>query len=258
MSEEETDYEGDLNSLPDDSNVVKPYLLELRQRAQKDIIEPYDSFNWSDSFLIKFLRARDFDVEQSLKLLVNYQRWRKECPEISANLHPSSVLGLLKNNYHGVLQGRDHSGSRVLIYRIGQWNPKDFTAYQVFRVSLITSELIVQETETQRNGLKAIFDMKGWGFSHAFQVTPSLAKRISSVLTIHMHGSTFKETLRFFFSEDILPQEYGGSGPTIEEVCQKWTCHILQSEELLTQLSIYPAEMVTPDFHPDPESAHSS
>uniref|UniRef100_A0AAY5KHM8 CRAL/TRIO N-terminal domain-containing protein n=1 Tax=Esox lucius TaxID=8010 RepID=A0AAY5KHM8_ESOLU len=67
MSEEETDYEGDLNSLPDDSNVVKPYLLELRQRAQKDIIEPYDSFNWSDSFLIKFLRARDFDVEQSLK-----------------------------------------------------------------------------------------------------------------------------------------------------------------------------------------------
>ncbi|CAB1317636.1 unnamed protein product [Coregonus sp. 'balchen'] len=282
-SGEQTDYEGELNSLPDDSNFVKPYLLELRQRAQKDIIDPQESLNWSDSFLIKFLRARDFDVELSLKLLVNYQHWRRECPEISANLHPSSVLGLLQNNYHGVLRDRDHSGSRVLIYRIGQWNPKDFTVYQVFRVSLITSELIVQETETQRNGLKAIFDMQGWCFAHALQINPSLAKRISSVLTpiffrpvfamirpflpdkikqrIHMHGSTFKETLRDFFSEDILPQEYGGSGPSMEEVCQEWTSHILQCEELLTQLSIYPAgDEVTsdPDPEPDSQSAYSS
>ncbi|XP_029479766.1 alpha-tocopherol transfer protein [Oncorhynchus nerka] len=299
-SGEETDYEGDLNSLPDDSNFVKPYLLELRQRAQKDIIDPQQSLNWSDTFLIKFLRARDFNVELSLKvgisLLFNYQRWRRECPEISANLQPSSVLGLLQNNYHGVLRDRDLSGSRVLIYRIGQWNPKDFTVYEVFRVSLITSELIVQETETQRNGLKAIFDMQGWCFAHALQINPSLAKRISSVLTdsfplkvrgihlinepiffrpvfamlrpflpdkikqrIHMHGSTFKETLRDFFSEDILPQEYGGSGPSMEEVCQKWTSHILQSEELLTQLSIYPAgDEVTSDPEPDSQSAYSS
>ncbi|XP_064848598.1 alpha-tocopherol transfer protein-like isoform X3 [Oncorhynchus masou masou] len=262
-SGEETDYEGDLNSLPDDSNFVKPYLLELRQRAQKDIIDPQQSLNWSDSFLIKFLRARDFNVDLSLKvgisLLFNYQRWRRECPEISANLQPSSVLGLLQNNYHGVLRDRDLSGSRVLIYRIGQWNPKDFTVYEVFRVSLITSELIVQETETQRNGLKAIFDMQGWCFAHALQINPSLAKRISSVLTIHMHGSTFKETLRDFFSEDILPQEYGGSGPSLEEVCQEWTSHILQSEELLTQLSIYPAvDEVTSDPEPDSQSAYSS
>lgn len=66
----------------------------------------------------------------------------------------------------------------------GQWNPKDFTAYEVFRVSLITSELIVQETETQRNGLKAIFDMQGWCFAHALQINSSLAKMMSSVLTV--------------------------------------------------------------------------
>ncbi|XP_021468759.1 alpha-tocopherol transfer protein [Oncorhynchus mykiss] len=294
MSVKENYYEGDLNSLPDDSNVVQRYLLQLRQRAQKDVIDPQDRLNWSDSFLIKFLRARDFDVELSLKLLINYQRWRRECPEINANLHPSSVLGLLQNNYHGVLRDRDLSGSRVLIYRIGQWNPKDFTAYEVFRVSLITSELIVQETETQRNGLKAIFDMQGWCFAHALQINSSLAKMMSSVLTdsfplkvrgihlinepiffrpvftmirpfltdkikqrIHMHGSNFKETLSGFFSKDILPQEYGGSGPSMEEVCQEWTSHILQSEERLTQLSICPAgDEVTPDpeTEPDPDS----
>lgn len=67
---------------------------------------------------------------------------------------------------------------------IAHWDPKVFTAYDVFRVSLITSELIVQEVETQRNGVKAIFDLEGWQISHAFQITPSVAKKIAAVLTV--------------------------------------------------------------------------
>lgn len=150
------------------------------------------------------------------QLLINYHKWRQECPEITADLRPSSVIGLLRNNYHGVLRSRDDAGSRVLIYRIGkyihkkhfffffnicfchimanitnaqtlfsgQWNPKEFTAYEVFRVSLITSELIVREWETQRNGLKVIFDLQDWCFAHAIQINPSLAKKISAVLTV--------------------------------------------------------------------------
>lgn len=66
----------------------------------------------------------------------------------------------------------------------GRWDPKMFTAYDVFRVSLITSELIVKEIETQRNGVKAIFDLQGWRFAHAFQISPTVAKRIAAVLTV--------------------------------------------------------------------------
>ncbi len=55
------------------------------------------------------------------KLLINYHKWRHECPEITADLRPSSVTGLLQNNYHGVLRSRDDAGSRVLIYRIGKY-----------------------------------------------------------------------------------------------------------------------------------------
>lgn len=58
----------------------------------------------------------------SPQLLINYHKWREECPEISANLQPSSIIGLLKNNYHAVLRSRDAAGSRVLIYRIGQYS----------------------------------------------------------------------------------------------------------------------------------------
>lgn len=86
--------------------------------------------------------------------------------------------------------------SPVTIYSLfslsaGQWNPKDWTAIQVFRVSLITSEIISTEAETQRRGLKVIFDLQGWSLGHALQINPSLAKKISSVLSVS-HESCFR------------------------------------------------------------------
>lgn len=66
----------------------------------------------------------------------------------------------------------------------GQWKPKDWSAFQVFRVSLMTSEIISMETETQRRGVKVIFDLEGWSLSHALQINPFLARKISSVLSV--------------------------------------------------------------------------
>uniref|UniRef100_A0A669C5W7 Alpha-tocopherol transfer protein n=1 Tax=Oreochromis niloticus TaxID=8128 RepID=A0A669C5W7_ORENI len=267
-----------LSELPDDSEQLRPYISRLRRRAlQAGELSAVRSL--SSGFLLRFLRARDFDMELSLKLLLNYQRWRRESPEISSCLSPSSVLGLLNTSYHAVLPQRDCTGSRVLIYRIGQWNPKDWSAFQVFRVSLMTSEIISRENETQRQGLKAIFDLAGWSLSHALQINPSLARKISSVLSdsfplkvrgihlvnepmffrpvfamlrpflpdkikqrIHMHGSDFRDSLSGFFSSHILPPEYGGHGPGITQVCQDWTNHLLQSENLLQQIAAHPTD----------------
>ncbi|XP_059357838.1 alpha-tocopherol transfer protein [Carassius carassius] len=273
MKSEEVDTIEELNSLPVDSIRIAPYLSELKQKAAAEVSIRH--LNLTETFLIRFLQARDFDVVLAFKLLINYHKWRQECPEITADLKPSSVIGLLQNNYHGVLRSRDDAGSRILIYRIGQWNPKEFTAYEVFRVSLITSELIVREWETQRNGLKAIFDLQDWCFAHALQINPSLAKKISSVLTdsfplkvrgihlinepiffrpvfamirpflpdkikqrINMHGSSYARSLSNFIPKAILPPEYGGTGPSITEVCQDWTEYIMQSEDYLHSLSI--------------------
>ncbi|XP_042126608.1 alpha-tocopherol transfer protein isoform X3 [Peromyscus maniculatus bairdii] len=208
-----------------------------------------------------------------MSLLKNYYKWRAECPELSADLHPRSIIGLLKAGYHGVLRSRDPTGSRILIYRIAYWDPKVFTAYDVFRVSLITSELIVQEVETQRNGVKAIFDLEGWQISHAFQITPSVAKKIAAVLTdsfplkvrgihlinepvifhavfsmikpfltekikgrIHLHGNNYKSSLLQHFP-DILPLEYGGDEFSLEDICQEWTNFIMKSEDYLSSIS---------------------
>ncbi|XP_028986477.1 alpha-tocopherol transfer protein [Betta splendens] len=278
----------ELNDLPDDSEQLCPYVSSLRRRALR-ARELCAASTLSDAFLLKFLRARDFDVELALKLLLNYQLWRRESPEISGCLSPSSVLGLLNTSYHAVLPLRDHTGSRVLIYRIGQWNSKDWSAFQVFRVSLMTSEIICMETETQRRGVKVIFDLQGWMLGHALQINPSLARRISSVLSdsfplkvrgihlvnepmffrpvfamlrpflpdkikqrIHMHGADFQNSLCKFFLPTILPPEYGGEGLGIEAACQDWTNQLLQSETLLQQIAAHP----TADVATFPKESH--
>ncbi|KAF0047462.1 hypothetical protein F2P81_001095 [Scophthalmus maximus] len=312
-----------LSEVPDDSELLEPFVRGLRRGALR-AGELRAVRTFSRGFLVKFLRARDFDVELSLKvrrhladertacagqessvtlpfrldrssslrssaqlrcvLLLNYQRWRRESPEISRCLSPSSVLGLLNASYHAVLPQRDHAGSRVLIYRIGQWNPKDWSAFQVFRVSLMTSEIISMETETQRRGLKVIFDLQGWSLGHAWQINPSLARKISSVLSdsfplkvrgihlvnepmffwpvfamirpflpdkikqrIHMHGSDFHDSLSDFFSPALLPPDYGGEGPAIDDMCQDWTNQLLQSENLLQQIAAHPTADITID-----------
>lgn len=71
-SQEKAEYAGELNDLPEDSNFVKPYLLKLREKAQREI-DPLHILDFSDGVLIRFLRARDFDIALSLKvsILVN-------------------------------------------------------------------------------------------------------------------------------------------------------------------------------------------
>ncbi|KAM5315221.1 alpha-tocopherol transfer protein isoform 2-T2 [Glossophaga mutica] len=261
-----------LSALPDHSPLLQPSLAELRRRARA-VGAPLSTLSLTDSFLLRFLRARDFDLDLACRLLKNYYKWREECPEISADLHPGSVLGLLRAGYLGVLRARDPAGSRVLIYRIAYWDPKVFTVYDVFRLSLITSELIVQELETQRNGIKVVFDLEGWHFSHAFQITPTVAKKIAAVLTdsfplkvrgihlinapiifyavfsmikpfltekikerIHMHGANYKQSLLQHFP-DILPLEYGGEGFSMEDICQEWTYFVMKSENYLSSIS---------------------
>ncbi|XP_053517090.1 alpha-tocopherol transfer protein isoform X2 [Artibeus jamaicensis] len=109
-----------LSALPDHSPLLQPSLAELRRRARA-VGAPLPTLPLTDSFLLRFLRARDFDLDLAWRLLKNYYKWREECPEISADLRPGSVLGLLRAGYFGALRARDPTGSRVLIYRIDSY-----------------------------------------------------------------------------------------------------------------------------------------
>ncbi|XP_013915564.1 PREDICTED: alpha-tocopherol transfer protein isoform X1 [Thamnophis sirtalis] len=266
---------GNLNDLPDDSPQVRAAVAALRWRAVEENLEVRQS-DLSDACLIRFLRCRDFDSDLAWKVFKNYHKWRRDCPEIIANLHPSSSLSLLQTGYIGILKERDPCGSRVVIYRIARWDPKIFTAYDLFRVSIMLSELLAREPDTQRNGVKAIFDLQGWKFAHAFQVTPAVTKKITFALTdgfplkvrgihlirepiifyhvfnliklllpekikarIHLHGNNFAHGLQKHFPVSLLPEEFNGEAGSFEEFSKYLIDFLMESINYLQSISLF-------------------
>ncbi|OBS59428.1 hypothetical protein A6R68_09446 [Neotoma lepida] len=205
-----------LNALPDHSPLVQPGLAELRRRAEEAGV-PQTPHPLTDAFLLRFLRARDFDLDLAWRLLNNYYKWRAECPELSADLHPKSIIGLLKAGYHGVLRSRDPTGSRVLIYRIAKKIAAVLTdsfPLKVRGIHFINEPVIFH----------AVFSM----------IKPFLTEKIKG--RIHLHGNNYKSNLLQHFP-DILPLEYGGDEFSMEDICQEWTNFIMKSEDYLSSIS---------------------
>ncbi|XP_075776736.1 alpha-tocopherol transfer protein isoform X2 [Pelodiscus sinensis] len=215
---------GHLSELPDSSPLVGAAVAELRRRAEADRGQDWP-LALTDSFLLRFLRARDFDLALAWKLLKNYHKWRAECPELSANLQPSSVLNLLHAGYHGVLRSRDPYGSKVLIYRIGRWDPKMFTAYDVFRDSF----------PLKVRGIHLINEPLFFHPVFAL-IKPFLTDKIKE--RVHMHGSNYTQSLLHHFPASILPQEYGGEEVSMEDLSQEWTDFIMESADYLQSISL--------------------
>lgn len=72
-----------------------------------------------DPFLLRFLRARKFDYDRALQLLVNYYGCRKGWPEVFTNLKPSAVKPVLDSGFLTVLPHTDTEGRRIVCIRPG-------------------------------------------------------------------------------------------------------------------------------------------
>lgn len=92
-----------------------------------------------DAFLLRFLRARKFDYDRALQLLVNYHSCRRSWPEVFNNLKPSAIKAVLASGFVTVLPHLDTEGRHVVCIRPGIVMP-EFPGWNkilcVFEVSL--------------------------------------------------------------------------------------------------------------------------
>ena len=89
----------------------------LRDMVRKEC--PHLGTSLEDAFLLRFLRARKFDYDRALQLLINYHSCRRSWPEVFNDLRPSAVREVLASGFLTVLPHTDPRGCPVLCLRPG-------------------------------------------------------------------------------------------------------------------------------------------
>ncbi|KAJ8016973.1 hypothetical protein DPEC_G00012950 [Dallia pectoralis] len=218
-----------------------------------------------DAFLLRFLRARKFDYDRAMQLLLNYHSSRRVWPEVFQDLKPSTVKHVLDLGFLTVLPHPDPDGRYILCLRPGKWKANDYPFEDNIRAIYLTLEKLIQPEETQVNGIVILADYTGVGFSQASNPGPFLAKKVVSILQDSfpirikavnivneprifkgifaiikpflkekmaeryiLHGSDML-SLQRHIPQSVLPAEYGGAAGHLD--LSAWSKILLDSEE---------------------------
>ena len=211
----------------------------------------------SDAFLLRFLRAKKFNQEKALEILVKYHQRREIWPEAMdmIQLQETCIKPLLDNEIIAVLDKKAKDGSTVICTYPGK---EDTPLPSFFVALLLTLELQLQDEEFQIYGVTALEDMTHFGTNMMKYMGPTLAKKAMGIVqncmpirfkSINMvnepalfsvlwgivspfmkekmkqrfriHGSTDFSHLHNIIDPTALPVEYAGSGKPLDFVALK-------------------------------------
>ena len=74
-----------------------------------------------DRFLLRFLRARKFQVERALQLYLNYYKYRHKHAHLLGELSLQSVEHVLQRDFFALLDTPTNSGSKMLVVFPSRW-----------------------------------------------------------------------------------------------------------------------------------------
>eukprot|EP00092_Neocalanus_flemingeri_P013354 GFUD01014398.1.p1 GENE.GFUD01014398.1~~GFUD01014398.1.p1 ORF type:complete len:296 (-),score=64.73 GFUD01014398.1:523-1410(-) len=151
---------------PSDEEEVKAKVEDARRK----LIEIYPDANTEDIFteknIIKYLRSANWNVVDAMDMfLTSVQQFKDFLPFITAG-SPSQLEKVWSKKLVWVSPKRDQWGRRVLIFRLGRWNPSDFSVQHLYTATFSLLQMISLEAVTQVAGVVFVADLQGFGFKH--------------------------------------------------------------------------------------------
>ncbi|XP_077989662.1 clavesin-2-like [Glandiceps talaboti] len=207
-----------------------------------------------DAFILRFLRARKFDILEAFKMFGKYFEFRQvKYRALFANFTASDpdMYQALMDGFPVVLDNTDHFGRKILILNTANWEVWRYQYVQIFRALLLSLEYLIQEEETQIHGFVIIVDWTAFSFKQASRLSLGLMKltieglqdcfpaRFSGIHFVNqpwyieaafticrpflkqaakekifLHGNNLT-TLHTHIHKEILPTELGGLLPAV-------------------------------------------
>lgn len=73
-----------------------------------------------NSFLLRFLRAKKFDVDKSFRMLQKYYWMKENSPELFHVSPPSELKNMLEMQIQCMLNTKDQHGRQIYLFRVGE------------------------------------------------------------------------------------------------------------------------------------------
>lgn len=118
--------------------------------------------------------------------IVNYCNFKEEHPEIHQDIRPLEMKYIGDDDVVSVPPYRTQCGRRIMIYRLGNWDPRKYSVEEIFKATIIILELGVLEPRAQILGGTVIFDLEGITMAHAWTITPQVILRLLYTLPLSL------------------------------------------------------------------------
>lgn len=74
-----------------------------------------------ESFLLRFLRAKKFDVEKAFKMIQQYYWMKEHSPELFHVSPPSDMKNMFEMQIQCMLNTKDQQGRQIYLFRVGMF-----------------------------------------------------------------------------------------------------------------------------------------
>lgn len=154
-------------------NELKQLIGESIDFALKD-----KSCGDDDEFLLRFLFARKFNIDDAFQLLINYLDFKQRNSDILSKISAldEKIQLALRDGFPTIIPQRDRKGRKILVFFASNWNPVSYSLQVVFRALLLSLEKLLEDLQNQANGLVIIVDWTNFTYKQTGNLQLKLLK----------------------------------------------------------------------------------